>query len=110
MRHQRSKRRAAGRTAKHGDGVERTRRVEHELPGTTPRCPRTPDLGTQADAAILVFRAGETSRDAAAAALHRLQEDGITVLGSILNDWNPKDTHYGYGAYDYGAYQDQRKS
>jgi succinoglycan biosynthesis transport protein ExoP len=67
-------------------------------------------LGTLADAAILVFRAGETSRDAAAAALHRLQEDGITVLGSILNDWNPKDTHYGYGAYDYGAYQDQRKS
>ncbi len=67
-------------------------------------------LGTLADAAILVFRAGETSRDAAAAALCRLQEDGIAVLGSILNDWNPKDTRYGYGAYDYSAYQDQRKS
>jgi succinoglycan biosynthesis transport protein ExoP len=67
-------------------------------------------LGTLADAVVLVFRAGETSRDAAAVALRRLQEDGITVLGSILNDWNPKDTPYGYGAYDYSAYQNEKTS
>jgi len=57
-------------------------------------------LGGLSDGVILVFRAGKTSREVAAATLRRFQEDGIPVLGSVLNDWNPKDAPYGYaGAY-----------
>jgi polysaccharide biosynthesis transport protein len=57
-------------------------------------------LGRLADAVILVFRAGETSRDAALAAKRRLTEDGITVLGTILNAWDSKHMS-GYGASHY---------
>jgi len=41
-------------------------------------------LGRLVDTAILVFRAGKTSRDAALAAKRRLTDDGIPVLGTIL--------------------------
>jgi capsular exopolysaccharide synthesis family protein len=58
-------------------------------------------LGRLADAVVLVVRAGETNRDVAIAARRRLAEDGIPLLGTILNDWNP-DT-LGYGAI-YGYY------
>ena len=59
-------------------------------------------LGRLVDAAILVFRAGSTSRDAAMAAKRRLTDDGIPVLGTILNAWDVKNGHYyGYGAYEY---------
>ncbi len=60
-------------------------------------------LGRLVDAAILVFRAGKTSRDAAEAALSakRLTDDGIPVLGTILNAWDVKST----GGYGYGALQ-----
>jgi len=59
-------------------------------------------LGRLADAAVLVFRAGTTSRDAAFAAKRRLTDDGIPVLGTILNAWDVKSMGgYGYGAYEY---------
>jgi succinoglycan biosynthesis transport protein ExoP len=59
-------------------------------------------LGRLADAAILVFRAGKTSREAAFAAKRRLTDDGIPVLGTILNAWDVKSMGgYGYGAYEY---------
>ena len=59
-------------------------------------------LGRLADAAILVFRAGKTSREAAMAAKRRLTDDGIPLLGTILNAWDVRSMgHYGYGAYDY---------
>jgi capsular exopolysaccharide synthesis family protein len=61
-------------------------------------------LGRLADAAVLVFRAGKTSRDAALAAKRRLTDDGIPVLGTILNGWDVKQTGaygYGYSPYDY---------
>jgi Mrp family chromosome partitioning ATPase len=33
-------------------------------------------------------------------ACQRFQEDGTNVLGTVLNDWNPKkSTHYGYYRY-----------
>jgi polysaccharide biosynthesis transport protein len=61
-------------------------------------------LGQLADAAILVIRAGETTRDAAMTAKLRLMEDGIPVLGTILNRWNRKaKTRYGY--YGHGYHQ-----
>lgn len=62
-------------------------------------------LGRLADAAILVFRAGQTSRDTAMAAKKRLTDDGIPVLGTILNAWDSKATsRYGYG-YTYAEYE-----
>jgi capsular exopolysaccharide synthesis family protein len=60
-------------------------------------------LGKMADAVILVVRSGQTTRDAAKAAAARFDEDGVFVLGTILNDWSPNLGGYGY--YDhYQAY------
>jgi capsular exopolysaccharide synthesis family protein len=47
-------------------------------------------LARLADAAVLVIRAGITMRDAAIAAKERFEQDGIPVLGIILNDWDLK--------------------
>jgi Mrp family chromosome partitioning ATPase len=59
-------------------------------------------LGRMVDAAILVTRAKQTTRDALVAATKRFAEDRIRVLGTILNDWNPKRSQNGY----YGYYRD----
>lgn len=53
-------------------------------------------LGRLADAVILVTRSRRTTRAGAAAALDRLHEDGTRVLGSVLNDWDPKKTSSTY--------------
>jgi succinoglycan biosynthesis transport protein ExoP len=57
-------------------------------------------VGRMADAAILVIRAGETTRDLAFHAKQRLVDDGIMVLGTILNGWRLKNkaryTNYNY--------------
>lgn len=47
-------------------------------------------VSKQADGVILVARAGQTAREALLAAKERFEQDGIPVLGSILNDWDPK--------------------
>jgi len=61
-------------------------------------------LGRLAEGAILVLRAGKTTRDAALHAKQRLVDDGINVLGTVLNDWNPKDRNrYGYYRYNYSS-------
>ena len=60
-------------------------------------------LGRVADCVVFVIRAGYTTRDAAQAALRRFREDGTNVLGSILNDWNPKKSPDGFYGY-YGGY------
>ncbi len=49
-------------------------------------------VGRMADGVILVIRAGKTSQEAAISAVQRFNEDGTRILGTILNDWNPKDT------------------
>jgi capsular exopolysaccharide synthesis family protein len=57
-------------------------------------------IGRCADAVILVVRANQTTRDAARMARQRLADDGTHVLGTILNDWNPRHTtSYGYYKY-----------
>jgi capsular exopolysaccharide synthesis family protein len=61
-------------------------------------------LGRLSDGVIMVVRAAETSRDDAAAVYRRFQEDGTQVLGSILNDWNPKKSKRGYGYRTSGTY------
>jgi polysaccharide biosynthesis transport protein len=47
-------------------------------------------LARRADSVILVVRAGHTSREVAMLAREQLQDDGNPLLGTILNDWNPK--------------------
>jgi len=67
-------------------------------------------LGQLADAAILVIRSARTTRDEARAAKQRLVDDGIRVLGTILNAWEPKGKgNYGYG-YGYGYGYTRKKS
>jgi capsular exopolysaccharide synthesis family protein len=57
-------------------------------------------VGAFADGALLVLRSRQTSRDTALSVRRRLEADGIPVLGSILNDWNPKAAgYYGYESY-----------
>jgi succinoglycan biosynthesis transport protein ExoP len=51
-------------------------------------------LARHADAAILLVRSGHTTRDAVAMAMQRLEEDGIALLGVILNHWKPGDSPY----------------
>ncbi|MCC6591543.1 MAG: polysaccharide biosynthesis tyrosine autokinase [Bryobacterales bacterium] len=57
-------------------------------------------LGRLADGAILVVRAGMTTKDMALAAKNRLVQDGISVIGTVLNRWHAKesakDVYYGY--------------
>jgi succinoglycan biosynthesis transport protein ExoP len=47
-------------------------------------------LGRLVDGVILVVRAGTTTRDAAVAAKHRFGNDGVPLLGIILNAWDLK--------------------
>lgn len=66
-------------------------------------------VGRFGDAVVLVARAGHTTRDAILAAHQRFSEDRIRVLGTILNDWDPKRSSTGYYGYyrtsGYGSYQ-----
>jgi capsular exopolysaccharide synthesis family protein len=50
-------------------------------------------LGRLADGVILVVRSAGTMRYAAVAAKQRLTEDGTRVLGTILNQWDPRKTN-----------------
>ncbi|MDQ6663055.1 MAG: polysaccharide biosynthesis tyrosine autokinase, partial [Acidobacteriota bacterium] len=74
----------------------------------TPPMLQMPDariLGRMADGVILIVRAGNTTRDTMLVATQRFVEDGTPVLGTILNNWNPKtraaDGYQGY----YKGYQ-----
>jgi succinoglycan biosynthesis transport protein ExoP len=55
-------------------------------------------LGWLADGVLLVLRARKTTKEGAMAAHDCLLQDGIHVLGTILNDWNPHKREK-YGAY-----------
>jgi Mrp family chromosome partitioning ATPase len=59
-------------------------------------------LGRLADAVILVVRSAQTTREAAGAATRRLIEDGALVLGTVLNEWDPRDFPAGY-YYEYSG-------
>jgi succinoglycan biosynthesis transport protein ExoP len=50
-------------------------------------------LGRLADGVVLVVRSAQTMRDAAVAANQRLTEDGTRVLGTILNQWDPRKSN-----------------
>ena len=73
----------------------------------TPPMLQIPDarvIGRRADKVILVIRSEKTTREAAVAARQRFLEDGTEVLGTILNDWNPKHSTSGYYGYSQGYY------
>ncbi len=76
----------------------------------TPPVLTAPDariLGRSADGVILLTRAGRTTRQAALAACERLANDGSVLLGTILNDWDPKTSFGSYHGY-YGEYYVQQ--
>jgi regulator of RNase E activity RraA len=60
-------------------------------------------IGRLGDGMVLVARAEQTTRDAMIAANQRLAEDRIRVLGTVLNDWNPRrpssNDYYQYPTY-----------
>ncbi|MGJ5813091.1 polysaccharide biosynthesis tyrosine autokinase [Paludibaculum fermentans] len=76
----------------------------------TPPMLQIPDarvIGRLASGVVLVVRANRTTRDAAMAARGRLRDDGTHVVGTVLNDWNPKQSpggYYGYYDGNYGKY------
>jgi succinoglycan biosynthesis transport protein ExoP len=61
-------------------------------------------VARHADAVILVLRSAMTTRDAALLAKRTFAEDGIQILGTILNWWNPSTPGYGYYKYYYAGY------
>jgi len=56
-------------------------------------------IGRLSDSVLLVTWANHTTRDAAVAARERFGEDKTRVLGTILNDWDPKLAPNGYYGY-----------
>ncbi len=66
-------------------------------------------LGQLSDAAVLVLRAGCTTREDARAAAERFAEDGTTVLGTILNQCDTSDSKkQAASVYCYRGYNSQR--
>jgi capsular exopolysaccharide synthesis family protein len=60
-------------------------------------------VGKLSDGVLLVLRSGKTTRDAAMAAEQCFLNDGTPLLGTILNDWNPrKSSKYGNYQHYYG--------
>jgi capsular exopolysaccharide synthesis family protein len=59
-------------------------------------------MGRLSDGVVLVLRSDYTDRLDALAAQEKLWEDGIPILGTVLNDWNPnndRQKNRSYGAY-----------
>jgi receptor protein-tyrosine kinase len=59
-------------------------------------------LARHADGVMLVVRANYTDKKTALATAQRLFMDGVPLVGTILNQWDPVawgDTYYGYGSY-----------
>ena len=63
-------------------------------------------LGRVSDKVLLVLRANKTTRDAALAAAQKFKQDGTSIMGTVLNDWNPSLSHYGYYGYYRRYYRD----
>jgi polysaccharide biosynthesis transport protein len=73
----------------------------------TPPMINIPDarvMGRLADGVILILRSALTTRDAALLAKQRFVDDGIPVMGTILNNWNPNTPGYGYYRDQYAGF------
>jgi capsular exopolysaccharide synthesis family protein len=87
--------------------VQRVRREFDIVLIDSPPVLSVPDsriLAQASDAVILVLRAGQTSRDSALAAARFFEDDGTSVLGTILNDWNPTRMGHSYYHSNYSSY------
>jgi polysaccharide biosynthesis transport protein len=76
--------------------LNRMRKEFHTVIIDAPPILNLPDarvLGRLADGVVLVVRSADTIRYAAVAAKQRLTEDGTRVLGTILNQWDPRKTN-----------------
>jgi polysaccharide biosynthesis transport protein len=60
-------------------------------------------LGQLADGVVFVIRANHTPPEVVSAACRQLLEDGATVIGTILNSWDPKkaSNHYASSQWHY---------
>jgi capsular exopolysaccharide synthesis family protein len=54
-----------------------------------------------ADAAVLIIRSGYSEKENVRAAVNVLHEDGIPILGTVLNDWIPSGPKSGLSYYKY---------
>jgi polysaccharide biosynthesis transport protein len=84
--------------------LERARREFEVILLDTPPVQQLSDaraVGRLADGVIMVVRAGKTTQEAVLAAIQRFQQDGATILGTVLNDWNPKSSGHSYYSRDY---------
>lgn len=54
-----------------------------------------------ADAAVLIIRSGQSEKENVRAAVNVLHEDGIPILGTVLNDWTPSGPKSGLSYYRY---------
>ncbi len=63
-------------------------------------------LGAQADAVLVVVRAGRTERQSAHYAMQQLRAVGANIVGAVLNDPDQKIAGYGKYAYYYDYYAD----
>ncbi|HEX2079406.1 MAG TPA: polysaccharide biosynthesis tyrosine autokinase [Longimicrobium sp.] len=61
-------------------------------------------LGAQADAVLVVVRAGQTERQSAHYAMQQLRAVGANIVGAVLNDPDQKIAGYGRYAYYYDYY------
>lgn len=60
------------------------------------------------DGVVFVARVGQTTVDATVALHKRFWEDHTRILGTVLNDWNPKADSNGYYGAGYSAYYQHR--
>jgi succinoglycan biosynthesis transport protein ExoP len=63
-------------------------------------------LSRNTDGVILVCRSGKTTGEQLAFSYRRLAEDGIEVIGTILNDWNPRSEDPSY----FNSYSDYART
>jgi tyrosine-protein kinase Etk/Wzc len=63
-------------------------------------------LAAQADAVLMVVRAGQTERQSAHYAMQQLRAVGARIVGAVLNDPDQKIAGYGKYAYYYDYYAD----
>jgi polysaccharide biosynthesis transport protein len=63
-------------------------------------------VATQVDGTVLILKAGQTSRDAAARTIRALRDVNARIFGAVLNDLDLDDQRYGqyYQYYRYGYY------
>jgi Mrp family chromosome partitioning ATPase len=61
-------------------------------------------LGAQADAVLVVVRAGKTERQSAHYAMQQLRAVGAQIVGAVLNDPDQKIAGHGKYAYYYDYY------